>query len=158
MVQLFRSFILCYNTAFVHGLLRAFILRALRPGKTDQHCFLTLDSFNRLSLLARFATSKFFKHFMFGKHILHVGKQKFLIKHFCLSANKCCLFCACSPISPCRFGYWRNWQTKMTKLHILMLDKQCWPVSPGLYILDQILKQDSQFLELLCFQGWTFSV
>ena len=34
---------------------------------------------------------------------------------------------------PCRLGYRRNWQTKI--LQILMLDKQCWPVSPVIIML-----------------------
>ena len=33
-------------------------------------------------------------------------------KHFCFSASKCWFFYACLPVSPCRFGCWRNWQTK----------------------------------------------
>ena len=31
-------------------------------------------------------------------------------KHFCFSASKFCVLCACLPILPYRFGYWRNWQ------------------------------------------------
>ena len=47
-------------------------------------------------------------------------------KHFCLSASKCCLFCACLPVSPCRVGYWRNWQAKWPSSKYL-----CWANNAG---------------------------
>ena len=48
----------------------------LRPGENDWHCLPDMS----LSLLACFTTTKFFKHFMFVKHVLHVSKQMFLIQ------------------------------------------------------------------------------
>ena len=50
----------------------------------------------------------------------------------CRQAKVACSMFAC---------HLRNWQTKVTKLQILMSDKQCWPVSPG---LKQMLMQPLQ--------------
>ena len=90
---------------------------------------MTLDSFNRLSLLARFATTKFFKHFMFGKHILHVGKQKCFrsrSRTFLLVGKKCnCLSCACLPVSPCRFAW------LLAKLANKSSNHWCWTNNAG---------------------------
>ena len=60
-------------------------INILRPGETDQHCLLDMRHFQLLVLACSFATTNFFKHFMFGKHILHVGKQMLLV--LCLLAS-----------------------------------------------------------------------
>ena len=83
---------------------------------------LTRDSFSSLSLLARFATTIF--------ETFHVRQaEMFLIQikniFACRQANVACSVLAC------QFRH-ANLQAKVTELQILMLDKQCWPVSPGL--------------------------
>ena len=88
-----------------------------------------------MSFLAGFATTKFPNiSFLASTFSTSASKNVFdsYQKLFYLLTSKCCRFCACLRVSPCKLGYGRNFQTKITKLQILMLGKQCWPVSPGL--------------------------
>ena len=89
-------------------------------------------------MLACFAITKFFKHFMFGPM---ARKNAFDSdqKHFNSSASKFWLLYACLAVSPSIFGYWRNCQTRMNKLQTLTSDKRGIPVSPGFILLSSEL-------------------
>ena len=67
-------------------------------------------------------------------------------KHSCFSASKCCLLYACLPVSPCRYGYWRNWQT-----NVINSKYWCWTNNDGQFrqaqwlLLAQLLRKNCIF-------------
>ena len=98
------------------------------------------DGFSNVSLLAYFTTTKFIKHFMFGKYIYATASKNFSDldqKHFCLLASKVCLLCDCLPISPCRFGSGKSVRQKWP-CSILMVGQKrlaCITLNPRRFFL-----------------------
>ena len=86
------------------------------------------------TMIACFATNKFFTHLCSAITFCLMARRMFLtqIKNILLLCKQILLVVYLLASLTCRFGYLRNWQTKIIKLQSLMLDKQCWPVSPGL--------------------------
>ena len=109
---------------------------ALRPGETDQHCLPDTRQFQQPVLTCSFRHRQIFQTFHVRQaHFARRQAKMFLIQikniFACQQANVACSVLACQ-FHHADLATGVNWQTKVTKLQIVMLDKQCWPVSPGL--------------------------